>query len=88
MLCKYLDGKALFTTMLHLYAAIHRERGDSVLPEQEESTEEFLEQRRRKRNPSEEQAKRSKTKLCRHLNRGILGYDPRASYRQGTSLLL
>jgi hypothetical protein len=33
---------------------------DSLLPEQKDSPEEFREQRRRKRNPSEEQAKKSK----------------------------
>jgi hypothetical protein len=60
VLCKYLDGKALFTSILRLCAAIHRDMRDSLLPEQKESPEEFREQRRRKRNPSEEQAKKSK----------------------------
>jgi hypothetical protein len=56
-----LDGKALFTAMLHLYAAIHREMRESLLLEQkEETTEVFREQRRRKRNPSEEQKKKPK----------------------------
>jgi hypothetical protein len=63
VICKQLDGKLLFTVMLRLYAAIHREIRGSVLPEQEESTEEFRQHRRRKRNPSEEQAKRSKTTI-------------------------
>jgi hypothetical protein len=63
VLSKHLDGKALFTAMLRLYAAIHREMRDSVLPEQEESTVEFLEQKRRMRNPLEKQAKRSKTTI-------------------------
>jgi hypothetical protein len=61
VLCKHLDSKALFTAMLRLYAAIHREMCDSVLPEQKELTEEFREQRRCKRTPSEEPAKKSKT---------------------------
>jgi hypothetical protein len=57
-----LDIKALFTAMLHLYAAIHRELRESLMLEQkEESTEEFREQRRRKRKPSEEQKKKPKT---------------------------
>jgi hypothetical protein len=86
MLCKHLDGKGLFTAMLRLYAAIHREMRDSVLPEQEESTEEIRKQRSRKRNLSEEEAKNRSQLSCRHLDRGILGYDPRASCRQGTSL--
>jgi hypothetical protein len=30
VLCKPLDGKALFTAMLHLYAAIHREMRESL----------------------------------------------------------
>jgi hypothetical protein len=48
VLCKHLDGNALFTAMLRLYTAIHREMRDSVLPAQQQSTEEFHEQRRRK----------------------------------------
>jgi hypothetical protein len=61
VLCKHLDDKALFTAMLRLYAAIHREMRDSVLPAQQKSTEQFREQRKRKQNPSEEQAKKSMT---------------------------
>jgi hypothetical protein len=64
VLCKHLDGKALFTAILRLYAAIHREMRDSLL-EQQESAEEFREQRRRKRNCSEGQAKRPKPTLAR-----------------------
>jgi hypothetical protein len=60
VLCKHLNGKALFTAILRLYAAIHRDMRDSFLPEQKESSEEFREQRRHMRNPSEEQAKKSK----------------------------
>jgi predicted Zn-ribbon and HTH transcriptional regulator len=63
VLYKHLDGKALFTAMLRLYAALHREMRDTVLPAQQKSTEEFREQRRRKRNPSDEQAKKSKTTM-------------------------
>jgi hypothetical protein len=33
VLCKHLDVKALFTGMLRLYAATHREMEDSLLPE-------------------------------------------------------
>jgi hypothetical protein len=46
VLWKHLDGKALFTAMLRLYAALHREMRDSVLPAQQNSTEEFCQQRR------------------------------------------
>jgi hypothetical protein len=57
VLCKHLEGKSLFTAMLRLYAVTHRELRDSLQPEpdQEEATEEFREQRRRKQNPSNEQ---------------------------------
>jgi hypothetical protein len=49
--------------MLRLYAALHRELRDSVLPvpAEHKSTEEFREQRRRKRNPSDDNAKKPKT---------------------------
>jgi hypothetical protein len=63
VLCKHLDGKALFTAMLRLYAALHREMRYTILPAQQKSTEEFREQRRRKRNPSDDQAKRSRTAM-------------------------
>jgi hypothetical protein len=63
VLGKHLDGKALFTAILRLYAALHRELGDSILPAQQTSTEEFREQRRRKRNPSDDQAKKSKINM-------------------------
>jgi hypothetical protein len=33
VLCKHLGGKALFTGMLRLYTATHREMEDSLLPE-------------------------------------------------------
>jgi hypothetical protein len=57
VLCKHLDGKALFAAILSLYATTHTELRGSLLPvpEQEEPTEEYREQRRRKRNPSDEQ---------------------------------
>jgi hypothetical protein len=34
VLCKHLDGKALFTAMLHMYANLHRELRDSLLPKE------------------------------------------------------
>jgi hypothetical protein len=77
VLCKHLDGKALFTGMLHLYAAIHREMHDSLQPEQEESTEEFREQRRQKRNPSDEDATVPKKTA---VTSGIVG-DPRIRWQ-------
>jgi hypothetical protein len=61
VLCNYLGGKALFSAMRRLYAAIHRELRDTILPAPQKSTEEFREQRRRKRNPSDDQAKKYKT---------------------------
>jgi hypothetical protein len=56
VLCKHLEGKAHFAAILRLYATTHTEWRGSLLPvpEQEEHTEEFREQRRRKRNPSDE----------------------------------
>jgi hypothetical protein len=63
VLCKHLDGKALFTAMLRLYTALHRELRHSVLPAEHKSTEEFREQRRRKRNPSDDKAKKPKTSV-------------------------
>jgi hypothetical protein len=56
VLCKHLEGKALFAAILRLYATTHTELRGALLPlqEQVEPTEEFREQRRRKRNPSDE----------------------------------
>jgi hypothetical protein len=55
VLCKHLGGKALYTAMLRLYAALHRDLRDSVLPvpADHNSTEGFREQKRCKRNPSD-----------------------------------
>jgi hypothetical protein len=50
--CKHLDDKALFAVVLRLYAGIHRELRNSTQIEDAESDTEFREQRRRKRNPS------------------------------------
>jgi TRAP-type C4-dicarboxylate transport system substrate-binding protein len=63
VLCKHLRGKALFTAMLRLYAALHRELRDTILPAPQKSSEEFREQRRHKRNPSDDQAKKSRTTM-------------------------
>jgi hypothetical protein len=57
VLCKHLDGKAQFTPTLRLYAALHRELRDTILPTRQTSTEEFREQRKRKRNPSDDEKK-------------------------------
>jgi hypothetical protein len=54
VLSKHLDGKALFTAVLRLYAATHRELRETLLPEGKDTPEGFREQRRRKRNPSED----------------------------------
>jgi hypothetical protein len=61
--CKLLDGKPIFTAMLQLYAALHREMPDSFLLAQQKSTQEFRELRRHKRNPSDDKAKNSKTSV-------------------------
>jgi hypothetical protein len=64
VLSKHLDGKALFTGMLRLYAAIHREMTSTLQSEQVESEQEFREQKRRKRNLSDKQSKpKSKTEM-------------------------
>jgi hypothetical protein len=55
VLCKHLERKALFTGILRLYAAIHREMNETLQSEQVESPKEFREQKRRKRNPSDKQ---------------------------------
>jgi hypothetical protein len=50
VLCKHMDGKALFTAVLRLYAAMHREMRESVVHHTEEDhaqNEEFREQKRR-----------------------------------------
>jgi hypothetical protein len=39
-LCKHLDGKALYTGMLRLYTATHREMEDRLLPECAQGKEE------------------------------------------------
>jgi hypothetical protein len=63
VLYKHLEGKALFAAILRLYATTHTELRGSLLPvpEYEEPTEEFREQRRSKRNPSDEQPATKKT---------------------------
>jgi hypothetical protein len=51
VLCKHLDGKALFTGMMRLYAAIHRELEDSLLSECAKGSEEDVPRSKRpKRN--------------------------------------
>ncbi|XP_023721418.1 uncharacterized protein LOC111872095 [Cryptotermes secundus] len=39
VLCKHLEGKTLFTAMLRLYAAIHREMRESLLLEGKDESE-------------------------------------------------
>jgi hypothetical protein len=48
VLCKHLGGRVLFTAMLRLHAALHRELRDSAQPVQQSLSEEFREQRRHK----------------------------------------
>jgi hypothetical protein len=59
VLCKHMDGKALFTAILRLYAATHTEmlsclvKPTKGVPAQD-NDEEFREQKRRKRVPSDQ----------------------------------
>jgi hypothetical protein len=53
VLCKHLSGKALFTGMLHMYAATHNEMNKSLQPEAAELPMDFREQKRHKHNPSD-----------------------------------
>jgi hypothetical protein len=54
VLCKYLEGKALFTSMILLYAAAHAELRSSLKTEEGETSEGLRDQRRRKRNSTGE----------------------------------
>jgi hypothetical protein len=49
ILCKCLDGKALFTGMLQLYTATSREMEDSLLPECAQGKEEAEPHRKRRK---------------------------------------
>jgi hypothetical protein len=60
VLCKDLKGKTLFTAILCLYAATHREMTKSMLQEVAKSNEEPCEQRTPKRNPSGDQSTEAK----------------------------
>jgi hypothetical protein len=60
VLSKHLDGNALFTGILCLYAAIHREMAATLQTKQVETEEEFREQKRRKRNLSDKQTKQKR----------------------------
>jgi hypothetical protein len=65
VLCKYLDGKAMYTATLRLYALTHREMRESrqdIEEEPAQRNEQFREQKRRKRTPSDEkEQKKTKT---------------------------
>jgi hypothetical protein len=72
VLCKHLDEKALFTGMLLLYTATHREMEDSLLPECAQGKEEAApHSERRKRNSDSDDSssisKREATGKCRLL---------------------
>jgi hypothetical protein len=63
--CKHLAGKALFTGLMRLYTAIHREMVESVQAghsdkQQTDEHEGFKLQRRRKRSSSDDQQKQMK----------------------------
>jgi SAM-dependent MidA family methyltransferase len=57
VLSKHLDGKTLFTDILRLYAAIYREMTATLQSEQVEPQQEFREQKKRKRNLSDKEAR-------------------------------
>jgi hypothetical protein len=94
VLCKHLEGKALFSGMLRLYAATHRDLPNSLKQEEEEpsgetkgypgqSNQEFSEQKRRKRTPTAEKAENvKKTDTATPTPR-----DPRMRCPQKTTLL-
>jgi hypothetical protein len=72
VLCKHLDGKASFTGILRLYAAIHRETEESLLPECAQGKEEAEpHSKRRKRNSDCDDGSsisvREATEKCRPL---------------------
>jgi hypothetical protein len=60
VLCKHYEGKALYAGLQHLYAEVHREINETLLPEHGKSNDEFREQKRRKRNASDSEAKNIK----------------------------
>jgi hypothetical protein len=72
VLCKHFDGKPLFTGMLRLYTATHREIEDSLLPEcAQGKLEAEPHSKRRKRNSNSDDgrgiSKREATEKCRPL---------------------
>jgi hypothetical protein len=60
VMCKHYEGKALYAGLHHLHAEVHREMNETLLQEHGHSNEEFREQKRRKRNASDSQAKNIK----------------------------
>jgi hypothetical protein len=68
VLCKHVEEQALFSGMLRLYATTHRELGNSLMQEPSvvterdpaQSTEEFREQKGRKRTPTDEKVENQK----------------------------
>jgi hypothetical protein len=56
VLCKHLDGKPMLTAMRWLYAATFREMAETAFQETAQLSEEFREQKRRKRFPSDDRA--------------------------------
>jgi hypothetical protein len=69
VLSKQFDGKALFTGILRLYVAIHREMTSTLQSEKVKSEQDFREQKRRKRILSDKQ---SKPKKKREMTSGIV----------------
>jgi hypothetical protein len=72
VVCKHLDGKALFTGIMRLYAAIHRELEDSLLPEFAKGREEDVPRSKRRKRYSDSDdgsrtAKREATDKSRPL---------------------
>jgi hypothetical protein len=70
--CKHFDVKALFTGMLRLYTATHREMEDSLLPECAQGKEEAEPHSKRRKRKSDfddgsSVSKREPTEKCRPL---------------------
>jgi hypothetical protein len=60
VLCKHSESKALYASLHHLYAEVHRQMNETLLLEHANSNYEFREQKRRKKNASDSETKNVK----------------------------
>jgi hypothetical protein len=65
VLCSYLDGKALLTGVLRVYATLHKEMNVTIQKGEPDPKGEFREQRRRKWIPSAEKAQAKRSSITR-----------------------